>query len=103
LFVQSTSDVDWYEWGDGGDADTDEEAEALHAHDGSTQNLEVCKYSTSECEDWTVYYRPVKFDYGEANAMASNVSEVKTIAITDKMSKLNIMTVWHLAIGRRKA
>jgi hypothetical protein len=32
----------------------------------------------------------VKYMNGEANSMASNVSEAKTIAISDKISKLNI-------------
>jgi hypothetical protein len=36
-------------------------------------------HSTRQCEDWTVYFRPVKYDTGEANAMASEVSEVKTL------------------------
>jgi hypothetical protein len=32
----------------------------------------------------------VKYDNGEANATASYVSEAKTIAISDKIAKLNI-------------
>ena len=34
------SDVDGYDGEDGGDADADEEEEALQADDGSTQNVE---------------------------------------------------------------
>jgi hypothetical protein len=36
-------------------------------------------YSTRECEDWTVYLRPVKYDNGEANATASDVWQAKTV------------------------
>jgi len=61
------------------DVDGDEEEEALQADDGSTQNVEDWWYSTRECEDWTVYLRPVKYDNGEANATASNVSEAETV------------------------
>jgi hypothetical protein len=31
-----------------------------------------------ECEDWTLYFRHVKYDNGEANATASDVSDAKT-------------------------
>jgi len=85
-----TSDVDGYECHDGNDADTDEEKETSQADDGSTQNVEDRGHSTRECEDWTVYFRCVKYVNGEANAMASDVSEVKTIPISDKISKRNI-------------
>jgi hypothetical protein len=30
-------------------------------------------------EDWAVYFRHVKYDYGKAEAMASDVSEAKTV------------------------
>ena len=36
-------------------------------------------HRTRPCEDWTVYYRPVKYDNGEANATASEVSKAKTV------------------------
>jgi len=55
-----TSDVDRYEGNDGNDADADEEEEASQADDRSTQNVEDWGHSTIECEDWTVYFRPVK-------------------------------------------
>ena len=44
-----------------------------------------------ECEDWTVYFRYVQYVNVEANATASDVSEAKTIAISGKISKLNIV------------
>jgi len=65
--------------GHGDDADADEEEEPSPANDESTQNVEDWGHSTRECEDWTVYFRPVKYDNGEANAMASDVSEAKTV------------------------
>jgi len=78
-FDLQTSDGDGYEGDDGDDADADEEEEASLADDESTQNVEDCGHSTRECEAWTVYFRPVKYDNGEANAMASDVSEAKTV------------------------
>jgi len=75
--TERTRDVDGYEGEDGDDAD--EEEEALQANDGSTQNVEDWGHSTRECEDWTVYFRPVKYDNGEANATVNNVSQVKTV------------------------
>jgi len=74
-----TSDVDGYECEDGDDADTDAEEEASQADDGSTPNVEDWGHSTRECEDWTVYFRHVKYVNGEANATASDVSEAKTL------------------------
>jgi len=65
--------------GHGDDADADEEEEASLADDGLTQNVEDCRHSTRECEDWTVYFRPVKYNNGEANATASDVSEAKSV------------------------
>jgi len=44
-------------------------------------------HSTRECEDWSVYFRPVKYNNGEANATASEVSEAKTIV---KYAKQNM-------------
>jgi hypothetical protein len=85
-----TRQVDWYEYEDSNDADMDAEEEALQANNGSTQNVEDLGHSARECEDWTVYFRHVKYVNGKANAMASNISEAKTIAISDKLSKLNI-------------
>jgi len=41
--------------------------------------VEDREQSTRECEDCTVYFRPVKYDNGEANATASDVSEAKTV------------------------
>jgi len=74
-----TSNVDGYEGDDGDDADADEEEEASQADDESTQYVEDGGHSTRECEDWTVYFIHVKYDNGEANAMASDVSEAKTV------------------------
>ena len=36
-------------------------------------------HRTRQCEDWTVYFRPVKYDNGKANATASEVSKAKTV------------------------
>jgi len=76
-FDLGTRDVDGYEGEDGDDAD--EEEEASQADDGSTQNVEDWGHSTRECEVWTVNFRHVKYDNGEANATASDVSEAKTV------------------------
>jgi len=78
-FDLGTSNVDGYEGKDGDDADADEEEEASQAHDGSTQNVEDWGHSTRECEDWTVYFRHVKYDNSGANATASDVREAKTV------------------------
>jgi len=78
-FDLGTSDVDGYvgKVGDGGnDADADEEEVASEADDGLTQTLEDWGYSTRQCENWTVYLRSVKYNNGEVNAMANDVSEV---------------------------
>jgi hypothetical protein len=85
-----SSDVGRHECEDGDHADTVAEEEALQADDGSTQNVEDWGRCTRECENWTVYFRHVKYVNGEVNAMASDVSEAKTIAISDKISKVNI-------------
>jgi len=61
----------------------------LQADDGSKQNVEDRGHCTRECEDWTVYFRHVKYDNGEANATASNVSEAKTILQYVTISKLH--------------
>jgi len=78
-FDQGTSDVDGYECEHGYHADADEEESASQADDGWTQNVEDWGPSTRECEDWIVYFRPVKYNNGEANATASNISDVKTV------------------------
>jgi len=79
MFDLGTSDADGYEAEDGDDADAYDEKEASQADDGSRQNVEYCGHSTRECEDWTVYFRHVKYDNGEANATASDVSQATTI------------------------
>jgi len=76
-FQLGTSDVDGYEGDD--DAVVDAEEEASQADDGSTPNLQGSGHSTREYEDWRVNFRPVKYDNGKANAMASDVSEAKTV------------------------
>ena len=78
-FDLGTSDVNWYECEHGDNADADEEEYTSQADDGSTQLGEDLGHSTRECEDWTVYFRPVKYDNGEANATARDVSEAKTV------------------------
>ena len=72
-----TSNVDVYEGEDCDDVD--EKEVASQAVDGSTQNVEDSGHSTRECEDWTVYFRPVKNNNAEANATASDLSEVKIV------------------------
>jgi len=59
-FNLGPSDVDVYDGEDGEDVDADEVEEASQADDGPTQNVEDWGHSTRECEDWTVYFRPVK-------------------------------------------
>jgi hypothetical protein len=81
--------VDGYESDDGDDAYTDAEEEGSQADDGLTQNVGDCGCCTRECEDWTVYFRHVKYVNGEANTTASNVSEAKTNAISDQIFKIN--------------
>jgi hypothetical protein len=61
------------------DDDANEEEELLYANDGSIQIVEDWRHSTRECEHWTEYFRPEKYDNGKANAMASNVPQVKTL------------------------
>jgi len=78
-FVLGASDVDGNECKDGDDADAVQQEEALPADDGSMQNVEDWGHTTRKCEDWTVYFRPVKYDNGEANEMASDVSKAKTV------------------------
>jgi len=73
-----TSDVDGYGVNDGDIEDADEMEETSQADDGSMQHFENSEYSTRVCEDWTVYFRPVQYDHGEANEMASDASEAKS-------------------------
>jgi len=79
MFDLGTSDIDGNEGEDGDDADADEEEDTSQADDGSTQNVEDWGHRIRECEDWTVYFRPVKYNNGKANATASDVSEAKTV------------------------
>jgi hypothetical protein len=67
--------VEKYESDDLDDTDADEEEAASRADIGLTQTLEDWGYRTRECEDWPVYFRPVKYDYGDANEMARDVCE----------------------------
>jgi len=78
-FDLGTSDIDGYEGNDGDDADADEVEEASQADERLTQTLEDWGYTTRECEDWTVYFTPVKYDNCEANATTSHVSEAKAV------------------------
>jgi hypothetical protein len=75
----ATSDVDRYSVDHGDNADADCTKEAFQADDGSKQTLEDSGYSTRDCEDLIVYFRPVKYNNGKANAKASNICEVKTV------------------------
>ena len=65
--------------GHGDDADVDEEEEASLADDGSTRNVEDWGHSIRQCQNWTVYFRPVKNDNDKANATSSDVSEANTV------------------------
>jgi len=86
-FDLGTSDDDRYEGKDGDgnegengdDADADEEEEASQADDGSTPNAEDWGHCAEECKDWNVYFRPVKYDNGKANATASEESAAMTV------------------------
>jgi len=77
-FDPATSDVNGYMGHDADDGDADQKEDASHADDESTQNVEDLGPSTWEGQDWTVHFRPVKYDNGEANAMASDVSKAKS-------------------------
>jgi hypothetical protein len=63
--------------------------------------LEDGGHSSRECEDWTVYFRRVKYDNWEANATACNVSEAKTALqyVAKCQTERNIGSVRHVAIG----
>jgi hypothetical protein len=47
---------------------------ASQANDGTMPNAEHWRHSTRECEDWTVYVRPGKYNHGEVNTTACDVS-----------------------------
>jgi len=74
-----TNDNNWSEGKDGDDADADPEEEGSTADDGLLHHVEDWEHSTRECEDWTVYFRPVKCDNSEGNKMANDVSYPKTV------------------------
>jgi len=59
-FDLGTMDMDGYEGDDGDDQNVDGDEEPLQADDGSTQIVENWGHSPRKCEDWTVYFRPVK-------------------------------------------
>jgi hypothetical protein len=77
-FDLGTSDIDRYESDDPYEVDADEEEETSQANDELMHNLEDSGHTTWECEDWTVYFRYVKYNKGEANATAGDVSEANT-------------------------
>jgi len=79
MFDLGTSNFDWYEGENGDYAGADKEEEALEANDWSTQNVEDWGHSTRECEDWTVYFRCVKYNNAKAIAMASDVFKATTV------------------------
>jgi len=74
-----TTDVDAYKGNTGDDADAHEDEHASQADDESTQNLEDWGHSMWQRKGWTVYFRPVKYDNGEANEGASNVSKATSV------------------------
>jgi hypothetical protein len=43
------------------------------------QNVEHSGHSTRDCEDWTVCFRPVKYDNGNADETASYASKGNTV------------------------
>jgi hypothetical protein len=61
------------------DADADVEEDAPHDDEGSLINVEDCGHCTRECEDWTGYFRHIKYYNDEANEKGSDVSEAKTV------------------------
>jgi len=73
-----TSDIDGHQSENGDNADADEQESTSPLDDGFMQNVEDWGHSTRLCEDWGVYFRPVKYDDCKANAKASKVSEAKT-------------------------
>jgi len=77
-FDLRTSDINGNEGEDVDDVDADEEEEGSQADDGSTQNEEDWGQSTRQCDDWTVYFGPDKYDNANPDATASDVSEAKT-------------------------
>jgi hypothetical protein len=82
----ATSDVNGYEGDIGDDADSDEVEDKPQTDDRFMQISQHWGHRTSdwghgskEFNNWTVYFRPVRYDNGKANAMASNVSEAKSV------------------------
>jgi len=96
-FDLRTSDVDGYGGDDDNNLDVDKVEEALSADDGSTQNVEDWGHSTGECEDWKRYIWPVKYEIGEANSKARDVSEAKTVLyyMTTSQSETYMWKVHH--------
>jgi hypothetical protein len=63
----------------GNDGDNaDKGKEGSQADDGTTQNVEDWGHRTTECEDWTVNFTPIKYENEEADATATSLSEEKT-------------------------
>jgi len=63
--------------------------------------VEDSGHSTRECEGWTVYFKHVKYVNFEVNdATAFDVSEAKTIAISDNISMLNINVIAACGYGQ---
>jgi hypothetical protein len=54
-------------------------------------------HTTSDYEDWTLYFRPVKCDTGKANATASNAFEATTVLkyVTKSEGETYTVRVWH--------
>ena len=102
-FHLGNRDIDGYDDkdGDSTDADADEEEAALQADNRSMYNVEDSEQSTRECEGWTVYFKHVKNVNCEVNdATACDVSEAKTIAISNNIQMLNINLVAACGYGQ---
>jgi hypothetical protein len=77
--IHGASERPSWEYKDGNNVDADMEEWASQPNDGSMHNVEDWGHSTRECEEWTVYARPVKYNNGETNPMASDVTEANTV------------------------
>jgi len=88
-FDLGTNEVKQNQGGDAYNDYADEEEDAARTDAGSTQIVEEWGHSTRDREDSKVYYRPVKCDNGEANVMACDGPDMKTVSklVTISQSK----------------
>jgi len=63
-FDPGTSDIRGYECEDVDNEDADADEKASYADDWSMRNVDDWGHCTRECEDWTKYFRPVKYKNG---------------------------------------